>query len=64
MTPDELRKTLKHLKMKKSELARITGYNSRQITRWLSNETPIPPSVIIILTLFTFVQHIKDKGKI
>ena len=64
MTPEELNESLKFLKMKKNELARMTGYKPRQISRWVNDGWPIPLSVEILVKMLCFVESIRNLGKI
>lgn len=59
MKADEFRKLLKEAKMKQSDLAKVTGYTPRQINNFAVGANEIPKAVIIVVSVFAFVENLK-----
>lgn len=49
MTPDAFKAALRGLHMAQTTFARAVGVNDRTVRRWASGESPVPPTVVVLL---------------
>ena len=64
MTADELRTTLKELKIRQVGLAELLGVSPHTVNRWISGRKPVPQYAALVLSLLAERKAADNRAEI